>query len=151
RPNQFGLILRQLASLQASGGARLAQLLEHTARLVHRRSMILLFSDLLEPSESVVVGLKQLRFLRHEVMVFQVFDRDEIEFSFGETKVFEDLETGVRRTVNPAGLRERYQERFKAFMDGYRALFRDLEMPLHLLRTDENPWQALASFLGQRK
>src|SRR5213075_1183217 len=45
RPNQFGLMLRQLESLQPAGGPCLAQLLQHAVRLVHRRSVILLFSD----------------------------------------------------------------------------------------------------------
>src|SRR3989475_4319094 len=53
RPNQFGLILRQLELLRAAGGACLSQLLEHTVRLVHRRSVILFFSDLLEPCPAV--------------------------------------------------------------------------------------------------
>src|SRR6516225_9344759 len=43
RPNQFGLILRQLESLNASGGECLSSLLQHTVRLVHRRSVILFF------------------------------------------------------------------------------------------------------------
>src|SRR5256885_5595778 len=36
RPNQFGLMLRQLEKLQAAGGACLSQLIQHTVRLVHR-------------------------------------------------------------------------------------------------------------------
>src|SRR5947209_569395 len=47
RPNQFGLMLRQLELLRPAGGACLARLLQHTVRLVHRRSVILFFSDLL--------------------------------------------------------------------------------------------------------
>src|SRR5512135_2995067 len=99
RPNQFGLMLRQLDSLQATGAASLSRLLQHTARLVHRRSVILFFSDLLEPSEEVAMGFKQLRFQGHEVIVFQVLDRDELDFPFKESKLFEDMETGMRRLV----------------------------------------------------
>ena len=72
RPNQFGLMLRQLESLSASGGACLSRLIQHTVRLVHRRSVILFFSDLLEPSEEVARGFKQLGFHGHEVIIFQV-------------------------------------------------------------------------------
>lgn len=151
RPNQFGLMLRQLELLRPAGGPRLAQLLQHTARLVHRRSVILFFSDLLEPSEEVEFGFKQLRFQGHEVIVFQVLDRDEIEFPFTETKVFEDLENGKRRIVAPAKMREKYLERFEAFMSAYRELFRRLEMPHCVSRTDREPWQALALFLAERK
>jgi hypothetical protein len=36
-------------------------------------------------------------------------------------------------------------------MEGHRELFRSLEMPLCLVRTDESPWRALAMFLSERK
>jgi hypothetical protein len=126
-------------------------LLKDTARLVHRRSVILFFSDLLEPSEDVALGFKQLRFHGHEVLVFQVLDRDEVEFPFTEPRVFEDLESGTRRNVTPAGVREAYLTRFRAFMERHRQLFQSLEIPHCLVKTDESPWNALAMFLAQRK
>jgi uncharacterized protein (DUF58 family) len=151
RPNQFGLILRELENLQPSGGACLSELLQHTVRLVHRRSVILFFSDLLEPSEDVALGFKQLRFHGHEVIIFQILDRDELEFPFQDPKVFEDLESGARRAVNPQAAREKYLSRFNAFMAAYKELFRSLEMAHCLVRTDQNPWHALALFLAERK
>ncbi len=150
-PTQFGLMLRQLDLLAPSGGACLSRLLQHTARLVHRRSVILFFSDLLEPSEEVALGFKQLHFQGHEVLVFQVLDKDELEFPFAEPRVFEDMETGRRRVVSPATVRQKYLERFNSFMAPYRDLFRSLEMPHCVVRTDENPWRALALFLARRK
>jgi uncharacterized protein (DUF58 family) len=151
RPNQFGTMLRQLENLKASGGPCLLHLLQHTLRLVHRRSVILFFSDLLEPSEEVALAFKQLRFHGHEVLVYQVLDADETDFPFTESKLFEDLETGVRRMVTPAAAREKYLARFNAFMESYRKLFQSLEMAHCVVRTDENPWRALAHFLAERK
>jgi uncharacterized protein (DUF58 family) len=151
RSTQLGLMLRHLELLRPSGGACLASLLQHTVRLVHRRSIILFFSDLLEPSEEVALGLKQLRFHGHEVVIFQVLDRDELEFPFAETKVFEDMETGARRVISPAEIRQKYLERFNHFMTAYHELFQELEMPYCVVRTDENPWHALALFLAERK
>ena len=151
RSSQFGLMLRQLESLRPAGGACLARLLEHTVRLVHRRSVILFFSDLLEPSEEIEKGFKQLRFHGHECLVFQVLDGDEVEFPFAEPKVFEDLENGVRRVVTPAAVREKYLARFNQFMEAHRQLFRRLEIPHCVTRTDEDPWRALALFLAERK
>jgi uncharacterized protein (DUF58 family) len=151
RPSQFGLMLRHLETLQPAGGACLSRLLQHAARLVHRRSVILFFSDLLEPSEDVALGFKQLRFQGHEVMVFQVLDRDEVEFPFTESRIFEDLESGVRRIVSPEAARQKYLARFEAFNQAHRELFRQLEMPHCVVRTDQNPWQALARFLAERK
>ncbi len=151
RPTQFGLMLRHLEALSPAGGPRLTQLLEHAARLVHRRSVILFFSDLLEPSEDVALGFKQLHFYGHECLIFQVLDADEIDFPFTDAKIFEDLETGARRAIAPAVVRKQYLARFNQFMAAHRALFRSLEMPHCLVRTDENPWRALAQFLAEMK
>src|SRR5207248_680681 len=116
-----------------------------------RRSVILFFSDLLEPSGEVALNFKQLRFHGHEVLIFQVLDQDETEFPFAEANIFEDLETGQRRIVNPVLAREKYLAGFKAFMEDHRQLFRSLEMSHCLVQTNENPWHALAMFLSQRK
>jgi hypothetical protein len=113
--------------------------------------VILFFSDLLEPSEEVALAFKQLKFHGHEVLIFQVLDPDEIEFPFTDSRIFEDLESGMRRLVVPASARESYLGRFSQFMDEYRELFRSLEMPHCVVRTDENPWNALALFMAQRK
>jgi len=151
RSNQFGLMLRQLELLRPAGGACLGRLLGHTVRLAQRRSVLLIFSDLLEPSEEVALGFEQLRFHGHEVLMFQVLDRDEIEFPFEESRVFEDLESGLRRVVSPAAAREKYLARFEAFMAGYRDLFQKLEIPHCVTRTGDDPWRALAMFLAERK
>ena len=151
RPTQFGLMLRQLEMLRPAGGERLAVLLDHAVRLVHRRSVLLFFSDLLEPSDDVARHFKQLRFYGHECLIFQILDADEIEFPFAEPGIFEDLETGGRRMVTPAAVREQYLTRFNAFMAVYQELFRRLEMPHCVVRTDGNPWRALALFLAERK
>ena len=151
RSSQFGLMLRHLESLRPSGGERMAQLLEHAARLVHRRSILLLFSDFLEPATTLEMRLKQLRHQGHECILFQVLDRDEIEFPFTESRQFVDLESGARRVVNPELVRERYLQRFRAFMDEHERLFKSLEMPHCVVRTDESPWQALAMFLAERE
>ena len=98
------------------------------------------------------MAFKQLRFHGHEVLVFQVLDADEIEFPFKEPRLFEDLETQVRRMVDPSTAREKYLARFNA--PSWRAtanLFRGLEMSHCVMRTDESPWLALAHFLADRK
>jgi hypothetical protein len=82
------------------------------------------------------------------IELFQVLDRDETEFPFTESRLFEDLETGVRRVVTPAAARESYLARFNAFMEAHREMFRSLEMTHCVVRTDENPWRALALFLA---
>ncbi len=151
KPSQFGLMLRHLDRVQPSGGPHLSTLLRHAARLVHRRSMVILFSDLLEPAEDLTESLRELRFDGNDLLVLQVLDRDEIEFPFDSDAVFEDLESGARRQVAPAMARAQYLERFRAFMARHEEQLRGLELHHGIVRTDEAPWQAITTFLSTRE
>jgi hypothetical protein len=144
-------MLHHLQALKPAGGACLASLLERALRRIHRRSVVLLFSDFLEPMESLTAALQELRFLGHECLIFHILDRDETEFPFTDGAVFEDLESGKRRTVQPHVARERYLERFHTFMRQHREQFHALEMPYCRVETDQAPWEALAMFLMERK
>lgn len=151
KPSQFGLLLSRLQGMVPAGGPRLASLLDHVVQLIHRRSVVLFFSDLLEDAAGITESFRRLRFDGHECLIFQILDRDEIEFPFAESSVFSDLESGTRRTVDPGASREHYLTRFEAFMQEHRELFQTLEMPQCLIRTDREPWEALTLFLTQRK
>jgi len=151
KQSQFNTIIQQLQGMSAAGGPRLADLLQHMIRLIHRRSIVLFFSDLQEESEGITNAFQQLKFLGHECMIFQVLDRDELEFPFSEPAVFRDLENGDRRMIQPSMARAKYLERFEAFMAEYRELFHSLEMPHCVVRTDTEPWEALTLFLRERR
>lgn len=151
KPSQFGLMLRHLDRVRAQGGPRLAALLQHANRLVHRRSMVILFTDLLEPAEELTEALRELRFDGNDVLVLQVLDRDEVEFPFTSDAVFEDLESGARRQVAPAAARATYLERFQAFMARHEEQLRGLELQHAIVRTDQPPWQAITTFLAARQ
>ena len=148
--SRLGRMMAELEALDSSGDAALSELLRRTGRLAHRRSLILLFSDLLEPSEEVELAFKRFRFDGHECLVFQVLDPDEIDFPFEDPGVFEDLESGERRQVAGADARAAYLERFAAFMRRHEELFRLLEMPHAVIRTDQDPGRALGRFLSSR-
>ena len=149
-PGQLGRLLGRLEGFAPQGGAALADLLELSGRLLHRRSLVLIVSDLLEPSEGAARAFERLRFDGHECLVLQVLDPDEIDFPFAEGTILEDLETGRRREPRP-GARERYLQRFAQAMEDWKALLRRLEVPHALVRTDEDPRRALMRLLVERK
>lgn len=151
RSSQFGLLLRHLEGVQAGGESGLASALERANSLFHRRSVVAIFTDLLDPASTVAERIKELRFHGHDCFVFQILDRDEIEFPFTDAAVFEDLETGVLRQVVPERARAAYLERFEAFMAPHRKLLNDLEIPLEIIRTDTEPYHAMARFLACRQ
>ena len=150
KSHQAALLLRQMQSVRAGGGPRLARLLEHVARIAPRRGLVVLLSDLLEPEPDVERGLRRLRFEGHEVVCLQVLDGDEIDFPFGDPAVFEDMETGERRRVAGAEVKAAYRQRFARFLDGWRELFRAIDVRHTLLRTDEDPALVLRRFFAKQ-
>ncbi len=150
KPSQLGLVLQHLQRLRPTATNSLAPLLRQAVQVLHRRSVVLIFSDLLEPAQEITESLQQLRFQGHECLLFQVLDRDELEFPFEERGLFEDLESGVRRRVDPQEVKARYLQRFNAFMEEHRQLFTSLEIPHTVIRTDSSPWDGLGRFLAER-
>ncbi len=90
------------------------------AEQVHRRSLVVIFSDMLghsEQSEALFAALQHLRHNKHEVIIFHVLDKQtERDFSFeNRPYTFVDLETGQEVKANPADLREHYLEQMNRF------------------------------------
>jgi uncharacterized protein (DUF58 family) len=149
--SQFGLMLAHFQRLEPRGTECMAQLLDHAKRLIARRSMLVLISDFLEPAENLELPLKQLRHQGHECLLLQVLDPDELDFPFGGSHRFVDPETGEERTTVGESARATYLERFGAFMRRQKSVFDAMELSHVLMRTDENPWNVLSSFLMERE
>lgn len=119
-PRHFNEMMHQLEALQPSGETGLAQTLHKLANRFKKRCLIVLISDLYDDPEEVVRALHHFRHRRHEVIVFHVLDKAEIDFPFRETVAFYDLETNERIQVDPAYVRDVYLEQMEEFIAGYR-------------------------------
>lgn len=101
-------------------GSFVVDTLHEMAESVHRRSMIILFSDMLDRSdqqEELFTALQHLRHNKHDVIVFHVADqKKELEFDYDQRPYsFVDLESGEEIKVNPGQIREAYKERMEKF------------------------------------
>jgi uncharacterized protein (DUF58 family) len=106
--------------LREKGFTAIAKVLDEIAEKIHKRSLVILFSDFFDSAESLndlFKALQHLRHNRHEVIVFHVSDRrTEEAFEFGNRQTeFIDVETGEKLTVNPEEVKEVYQQKAKAF------------------------------------
>ena len=65
----------------------------HTiAEKIKRRGLVILISDLLDDPESILSGMKHLRYNNHEIIVFHIMDDQEIDFDFKGEFIFEEFE-----------------------------------------------------------
>lgn len=88
----------------------------HTiAETVHKRSLIILFSDMMEnvaKQEDLFEALQHLKYRKNEVILFHTIDKEkELDFKFENRPYqFIDLETGEEVKVHPNDVREKYIE-----------------------------------------
>lgn len=94
--------------------------LHEIAEKIHKRSLVVIFSDMFEDinnTERLFSAMQHLRHNLHEVLLFHVTDKNtEEEFNFDERPYeFIDLETGEKVKVQPSQVKSHYQAAIKEF------------------------------------
>jgi uncharacterized protein (DUF58 family) len=93
--------------------------LHQIAENIHRRSMVVLFTDMFqnEDSEKIFKALQHLKHNKHKVVVFHVYDKKtELNFNFDNTpRKFIDVETGEEINLFAENTQESYQKKVEEF------------------------------------
>ena len=100
---------------QPRKGTQITEALHLTAERLHKRSMVVIFTDaIVKPSDRdpLLDALRHLRHCKHEVLFFHTLHKgQEVEFDFSNRPTeFIDLESGRRLKVQPSEVMERYRE-----------------------------------------
>jgi uncharacterized protein (DUF58 family) len=100
----------------------IVQSLHDIAELTHRRSLIIVFSDLLDDPDKVdelFRALEHMRHNKHEVILFHVVDgKKEIDFELGNRPFnLVDMETGERMKIRPAEVKESYKKAVNTYFE----------------------------------
>jgi uncharacterized protein (DUF58 family) len=95
--------------------------LHELADRIHKRSLVIIFSDMFENkdhAEDLFAGLQHLKHNKHEVILFHVTDKSsELEFDFENRPYrFIDMESGEQLKAFPSKIREQYLESIGNFM-----------------------------------
>jgi uncharacterized protein (DUF58 family) len=114
------------SSPQKGVGTKTYEVLHQIAEKLHRRSLIFLFTDMLQPdqeSEQLFEALRHLNHNKHELVLFHVYDKaTEYNFKFDNTpKRFVDVESGGAVDLYPEALQANYEAAIALY-------FKDLRM-----------------------
>lgn len=97
-------------------GTHIAASLHQIAEQIHKRSLVIIFSDMLEGAstdlDAIFSALQHLKHNKHEVIIFNVLDHSkELNFEFDNRPYhFIDVETGKELKVHPNQIKEQYQQ-----------------------------------------
>ncbi|MFC1806375.1 DUF58 domain-containing protein [Planctomycetota bacterium] len=152
-PTHLSLMLRQLERIKVGTGVQtnVSKTFHDLAEFIRRRGLLIILSDLYDDPREVIRGLRHFRFKRHEVILFHIFDRWELDFPFRKLSDFVDMETNEEIQVDPRYVRDEYQKEIQRFIEDYR---RDCSASrVEYVQTDTSvPYDfMLSSYLAKRK
>jgi len=99
--------------------------LHQIAEKIHRRSLIFVFTDMFQTSadeEKMFEALRHLKYNKHEVVLFHVFDKQkELTFDFdNKPKRFFDVETGAYIDLYADTVKENYKKMVGDYFESLR-------------------------------
>jgi len=150
RPGHLHAILLALDKVAPGTKSDVGRPLHQLAEALGKRSLVVLISDLLDEPDSVIQGLKHLRFRGTDVIVFQVLDPHEIQFPFRSAARFTDVESADEVTADPARIREAYLEAMASLRARYEKDLRGAGIDFLSLDTSKPLDFALLAYLDTR-
>jgi uncharacterized protein (DUF58 family) len=143
--------LHVLDRLQPANPGSLREPMNKIAEHFGRRGVLVLVSDLYEEPDAVLEAIAPLRFRGHDMIVFHLLDRAELDFEYADASAFEDLESGEQIPVVPEALRDQYRELVQAHVSALAERFSANRIDYTLLNTSTALDHALFAYLSARE
>jgi uncharacterized protein (DUF58 family) len=150
QPGHVHTILRALEDTRPREKTALGPLLNELAQTIRRRGLIFLISDCFDEVQSLLGGLRHLRFQGHEVTVFHMLHPDEIAFPFEGMVKFDGLEERLHLLTRPHLIRSAYLRALSAYFQELRAGCEASRCDYVLVDTSRPLVETLAEYLARR-
>lgn len=131
---------RLVGALDDPGAGRASsapEALRQAARLLERRGMVVLISDLLMDMDDVVQAVRGLRAAGHHVTVLHVLDPDERELPVQGEMLFVDPESELAVPATVSDVRAAYRATVREVVDEWRARLGAAGVGYEVVSTDE--------------
>lgn len=149
-PAHLQLIFETLDKAEPRGETGLIPVLHDLAEKVRRRALIIVFSDFFAEPEGLMNCFQHLRFQKHDLAIFQLLDRMELDFQFDRPVRFVDLESSFSLVTEPATVRDEYLRQLHSFLEYLRAGCHEFNADYRQVITERDYGDVLADFLVER-
>ncbi|HEY3324835.1 MAG TPA: DUF58 domain-containing protein [Planctomycetota bacterium] len=141
-----------LAATDAKGETNLAPILQDLSAQLKRRGLVIILSDCFAPIEDLTHALGHFHHKRHEVILLQILDPNEITFPFDNVAEFRSLEnTSHKLRLDAPRVRKHYLERLERFVRLLREACHRFHYDHVMLQTDQPFDRALCEYLLRRR
>jgi uncharacterized protein (DUF58 family) len=149
-PVHLKLLFETLEKAEPRGETGLIPVLHDLAEKVRRRALVIIVSDFFCDPDGLLGCLQHLRFQKHDLALFHLLDRAELNFQFNRPVRFVDLETSMNLVTEPASIRDRYLEQMRLFLDRLRTSCNEFSVDYRQVITDQSYEKVIAEFLVER-
>jgi len=136
KAGQWSRVVRGLLDTPDGQGTAAEAAVRHVTSLLARRGLVVLFSDLLFDREIALTALRFLRHRGHQVVVYHLMDRAEMELTGPPEVRFRDPESGASVVVRPRELAPAYAATVEREIAAWRGACRRHGIVYHHVRTD---------------
>jgi uncharacterized protein (DUF58 family) len=143
-------ILRSLSQLESGTHTDVVKPLADLAAHLHKKSLVILITDMLDDESRVISALQNLRSMGNDVITFQIMDNAELNFPFNEPSEFIDLESNESFITSPAAIREAYLKNLNEFLEYCRKQCQSSGVDYCLINTKDPLDEALSSYVSKR-
>ncbi|MFH1415583.1 MAG: DUF58 domain-containing protein [Elusimicrobiota bacterium] len=144
-------VLEKLDGLRPSGRTDFHKSFDHIGKRITKRSLLVVFSDLLEDTDILTKALKFFPYLKNDLIVFHILDPEEINFRQSGPVEYHDMETRGRVRTYPEIIRKEYRKNIKAYLKNIELNLRSHNIDYCRITTDMTLDKALSKFMEGRK
>jgi uncharacterized protein (DUF58 family) len=124
--------------------------LRRVTETIRKRGLMVLISDFLAPLSDLQKHLLSLSACGHDIILFHVLDPAEATFSFPQSAMFQDVESGRTLFIDPAAARKEYLRRLESHCGNLRSICQHLGAAYNRMPTDRPLELALFDFVRGR-
>ncbi len=143
-------IFDTLAKTKPAGQTGLVDALHLLADKLPQRSMVFIMSDLFCDTEELADALQHLKFRKHDIAVFHLIDRAEIDFNFQRPHRFVDMEDKTTVVAEPVLIADEYKAAMTAFLQQVEIKCHDVAADYRLVTSDQSFEKVIHDFLEAR-
>jgi uncharacterized protein (DUF58 family) len=148
---QLRHIVETLENAVPDRETQLGEVMWDLAEKLSRKGLVVVISDLLVDLDKFFESIGRLCYQGHEIMIFHVLDRDELDLPFEGSVIFEDLEGEEVVQADPWAFRKDYQEAMEVFVADLKTRFQTHGIDYLQMVTDEDLGSGLSHYLHWRK
>jgi len=147
---QLNNIFDILAKTEPDGETGLVEALHTIAEKTNQRALIIIMSDLFCETSELADALQHLRYRKHDIAIFHMLDKQELEFDFERPHRFIDMEDQTSLVAEPALIASDYRNAMQQFLNEVKSVCHDVHADYHLITTDQDYEKIIHDFLSTR-